>query len=112
MSRFFDHDQILGITERFHYDHATGDGYIETIEDETALIEANKSEFNETSGSFGKTDQLTYRNRVLRLSATMTMKLSQRGIINDPVRLMAWADSDEAIPYRTRPGRLRGTTFS
>lgn len=110
--RFFDHDPLLGITEFFHFDHATGDGYIETVEDETALVDANRAEFNETRGSFGKGDELTYKNRVLRLSATMTQKLQARGVLNDPVRLMAWADTDEAIPYRTRPGRLRGTRFS
>ena len=109
--RFFDHDAITGVTEYFHYDQATGDGFIEMVEDETALVEANKAEFNlfTAKTGFGKGDELTYKNRVLRLSATMTQKLQQRGILNDPVLLMAWADTDEAIPYRTRPGRLRGT---
>lgn len=109
--RFFDYDPVFGTTEFFHYDPSNGDGYIEMVEDETALIEANKAEYNlfTSPGGFGNTEHLTHKNRVLRLSATMTQKLQQRGVLNDPVALMAWADTDEAIPYRTRPGRLKGT---
>lgn len=109
--RFFDYDPVFGTTEFFHYDPMTGDGYVEMVEDETALIEANRAQFNSfTSGRdrWGG-ENLEPSNKVLSLSATMTQKLQQRGILMDPVRLMAWADTDEAIPYRTRPGRLKGT---
>lgn len=109
--RFFDHDPVLGITEYFHFDDQTGASFIETVENETALVEANKREFNTyTSGKhWGNGEELDPKNRVLRLSVTMTAELQRRGVLQDPVRLMAWADTDEAIPYRTRPGRLAGT---
>ena len=109
--RFFDHDASTGITEYFHFDASTNDGFIEMVENETALVEGNKRAFNDAGKSFGKGDELTPANLVLRLSATMTQKLQHRGVLMDPVRLMAWADTDEAIPYRTRPGKLRGTRF-
>lgn len=109
--RLLDYDPLLGVTEYIHYDHQTGASWIETVEDETALVEANKAEFNTyTSGKhWGNGEELDPKNRVLRLSPTMTAKLMRRGVLMDPVRLMAWADTDEAIPYRTRPGRLTGT---
>lgn len=109
--RLLDHDPIMGITEFIHYDDQTGASYIETVEDETALVEANRREFNSyTSGKhWGNGEELDPKNRVLRLSATMVADLQRRGVLQDPVKLMAWADTDEAIPYRTRPGRLRGT---
>lgn len=114
MRRIFDHDPMLGITEYFHYDHATGDGYIETVEDETALWEANKAEYDAftNNAGWGDGESHDYRNRYLRLSATMIAKLQRCGILTDPQLLMAWADTSEARPYRTRPGRLRGTRFS
>lgn len=111
--RLFDHDAATGVTEYFHYDDQTGNGFIEMVEDETRLVEANKRAFNEFSSNsgFGNGEDLSAKSMVLRLSATMTQKLQQRGILMDPVLLMAWADTDEAIPYRTRPGKLRGTRF-
>lgn len=108
--RLLDHDPILGVTEYIHYDDQTGASYIETVEDETALVEANRAEFNShTDKTWGNGEELDPKNRVLRLSATMVAELTRRGVLQDPVKLMAWADTDEAIPYRTRPGRLRGT---
>lgn len=112
--RLLDHDPFLGITEFIHYDPTTDATWIETVEDETALFEANRAEHDSYTSNkrFGNGEELDPRNRVLRLSATMHQKLIQRGIMNDPVLLMAWADTEEAIPYRSRPGRLRGTRFS
>jgi hypothetical protein len=109
--RLLDYDPVLGTAEYIHYDEQTGATWIETVEDETALVEANKAEFNTyTSGKhWGNGEELDPKNRVLRLSATMTAELHRRGVLQDPVRLMAWADTDEAIPYRTRPGALKGT---
>lgn len=108
--RLLDHDPVLGVTEYIHFDEQSGASWIETVENETALVEANKREFNShTSKGWGNGEELDPKNRVLRLSATMTAELMRRGVMQDPVLLMAWADTDEAIPYRTRPGRLTGT---
>lgn len=109
--RLLDHDPILGITEYIHYDDQTGASYIETVEDETALFEANKKEYDSFANSSGWGDggTLNANSRYLRLSATMLAKLTRCGIINDPQLLLAWADTAEARPYRTRPGRLAGT---
>lgn len=110
--RFFDHDPFTGITEYFHFDHSNGASFIEMVEDETALVEANKAHFNEVGKTrFSDGTGLEPENKILSLSATMTQKLMQRGILLDSVALMAWADTDEAIPYRTRSGRLKGTRF-
>lgn len=73
-------------------------------------VQANRAEFNShTDKTWGNGEELDPKNRVLRLSATMVAELTRRGVLQDPVKLMVWADTDEAIPYRTRPGRLRGT---
>lgn len=108
--RLLDYDPLLGITEFIHYDAQTGATFIETVEDETALVEANKAEFNShVTKGWGNGEELDPKNRVLRLSATKVADLTRRGVLQDPVKLMAWADTDEAIPYRTRPGKLKGT---
>lgn len=109
--RLFDHDPILGITEYFHFDQSNGASYIETVEDETALWEANKREYDsfENGSGWGDGESHDYRNRYLRLSATMLAKLQRSGILTDPQLLMAWADTAEARPYRTRPGRVART---
>lgn len=109
--RLFDADPFLRIKEYFHYDHATDTGWIETVEDETALVESNKRAMNASrvADSWGDGGELSDKNRVLALSATMTAELQRRGILFDFPKLMAWADTEEAIPYRRRAGRLKGT---
>lgn len=109
--RLLDYDPLRGVTEFIHYDHQTGASWIETVEDETALFEANQREYNShlSNGGWGDGGSLTGSNRYLRLSDTMMAKLIRSGILMDPQLLMAWADTAEARPYRTRPGRLTGT---
>lgn len=43
MKRLLDHDPITGITEWFHYDEATGQRHVETVQDVEPFIELCKT---------------------------------------------------------------------
>jgi hypothetical protein len=43
MKRLLDHDETTGVTEVFHYDHVTGDAFIETLQDVDGILDGNKA---------------------------------------------------------------------
>lgn len=47
MKREFDYDPITGIREIFHFDPITGDAHIETLQDCTEILDANKEMQND-----------------------------------------------------------------
>lgn len=48
--RLFDHDEVYGQTEFFHYDSATGDFTIETTQDVEPILDENARQRNSGDG--------------------------------------------------------------
>ena len=107
MKRLFDWDPETRTKQVFHHDEDSDHFWIETIQDEEPLLEANRQAFN----SFNRADdrfgeEICGRTRVASISNTKIRDLKTRGIWQDKAKLAAWLDTPEAAPYRTRPGRV------
>ena|ERR1035437_1288918 len=99
--RLLDHDAETGLTEYFHYDPDTEGFVIETVQDVTAIIEANKFLYNEDTGS--RQGDLT---RVASIPLSIYWGLKQKGIIDDQKRFAAWLNDSDNRFFRTRGGRV------
>ena len=99
--RIFDRDPDAGMTEIFTYDPDTDGFTIETQQDVTALVEANKYLHNEETGNrFG---DLT---RVASIPLPIYMELKKTGVIDDQKKFRAWLNDPEHRFFRTRGGRV------
>lgn len=99
--RLFSHDAETGITRWWHTND-DGTVTIETDQNISPIIEANKNAYKETDkhtkwGEFA---------RVASLPLTVYYDLLQRGILRDEVALKRWLNTEEARPYRTRVGKV------
>ncbi len=90
--------------------HADGEGclIIQTAQDVSALVEANKKEFNSYDERAKWSDQL-YGNKVASIPFTAIDDLNKAGIMRgfhvvDDVRFAAWLNDPENRAWRTRPG--------
>lgn len=101
MSRLFDTNSDLGITRHFHYDDETGDAVIETQQDVTDLIDANKAEANAASSNW-KGDM----HKVASIPMNVYFDLKQKGIIDDPTALKSWLNDPANRYFRTKGGRV------
>lgn len=50
--RLFSHDPVMGITKYWHYDAGTDTAQIETVQDVSGILEANKIERNAHDGTW------------------------------------------------------------
>lgn len=107
MKRLLDHDPFLGLTEVFHMDESEDKFWVETIQDETPLVEENKAVFNEFNRADDRWgEEIGGRTRVASIPPIVQHKLMVEGIWADKDRLKKWLNSADAMPYRTRPGRI------
>lgn len=90
--------------------HADGEGglVIQTAQDVSALVEANKKEFNSYDENARWSDQL-YGNKVASIPFTAIDDLNKAGIMRgfhvvDDVRFASWLNDPENRAWRTRPG--------
>ena len=90
--------------------HADGEGglVIQTAQDVSALVEANKKEFNSYDENARWSDRL-YGNKVASIPFTAIDDLNKAGIMRgfhvvDDVRFASWLNDPENRAWRTRPG--------
>lgn len=103
----FGRDASRGVTEYFHMDDGDDHFWIETVQDETPLLEDNRqhfNEFNRPDDRFG--EEIGGRTRVASIPPVKELELRRRGIWQDKDALKRWLNTAEAMPYRTRPGRI------
>ncbi len=103
MSRVLSADPLTQILRRFHYEEATGDAVIETVQDVTTLLDANKRAFN----SFGK--QAKWQgdwHQVASIPMNIYMELHRNGIAEDETAFRKWLNDRDQLAFRTRPGAV------
>ena len=90
--------------------HADGDGglIIQTVQDVSGIIEANKKEFNSYDERAKWSGDL-YGNKVASIPLTVIDDLNKFGIMRgfhvlDEKRFRAWLNDRDNQAFRTRPG--------
>lgn len=101
MSRIFDTDSDLGLTRHFHYDNDTGDAVIETQQDVTDIVEANKLDMNSAESGW-RGDM----HKVASIPLNIYFDLKAKGIIDDKAAFKAWLNDNANRFFRTKPGRV------
>jgi hypothetical protein len=100
--RVLHHDPIIGITEIFHGSE-DGDSFtIETIQDVQPLLEKNKQDFNEVSG----TDRWGDGKLVARIPMVIYDQWIREGIVDDQAKLKAKLNDPDNRFMRIWPGHL------
>ena len=101
MRRVFSTDPISGITRYWNHNPADDIAYLETEQDIGDLLEINKALYNDAERNW-RGDM----HRVANIPTTVITDLQKRGIWGAEDRMKKWLNSEEARPYRTRPGRV------
>jgi hypothetical protein len=108
-SRHLDYDDLHGIIETWHYDHATGEQWIDYQQDVTDIIELNKAEANDADGA-----RWGDGKRVARIPALMVEQMRKSGQLGpvDPVTGRANVlDSRYLLKYLDDPANRDLRTF-
>jgi len=100
-TRPFDYDPVFGLTELWHYDDETNTGVIETIQDSTAIIEANKWLYADVDEQARWKDGL---HHVARIPIHLYKDLQQKGIAFGDAAMRRWLNDPDNRYFRTRPG--------
>ena len=104
--RLLDHDSVTGTTEWYHFDETDGSFTIETVQDVSALVDANTRIRNDQTGRYR---DLTM---VARMPLTVLMQLVKDGYLDrgfrviDQARYRRWLNSNENLAWRTKEGRI------
>ncbi len=101
-NKIFDVNPELGIKRTWHYNDDTDEATIQTQQDVTAIIEENKSEFNQVDerakwGEF---------SRVASIPLSLYYQLKNEGKLEDQAYMKRWLNDPENRHFRTRPGEV------
>ena len=99
MKRLFSKDEDTGITKYWHV-KANGEYVVETQQDVSAIVEANKREYNETPSKYRDV------NKVASIPLSVYYELKRKGIADDPKALKKWLNDRDNQVFRTRAGTL------
>ena len=95
-------NDAIGQRQYWHEDDE-GNVTIQTQQDITAVVEANKATFNQVDERAGWKGEM---HRVASIPMSVFYDLKSKGIIDDPIALKKWLNSGENAVFRTRPGRV------
>ena len=99
MKRIFSHDSQNGITKYSHVKE-NGEYVIETVQDVTAIADANKRQYNDTPSKYRDV------NKVASIPLPIYYELKRKGIADDPKALAKWLNDADNRVFRTRAGTL------
>lgn len=99
MKRVFSEDKAQGITKYWHVTDK-GEYVVETQQDVSSIVEANKRQYNDNTGRWGDL------NKVASIPLSVYYDLKRRGIADDPVALKKWMNDPDNRVFRTRSGNL------
>ena len=99
MKRIFSHDPQNGITKYWHVKE-NGEYVIETVQDVTAIADANKRQYNDTPNKYRDV------NKVASIPLPIYYELKRKGIVDDPKALAKWLNDAVNRVFRTRAGTL------
>jgi hypothetical protein len=91
-----------GLVRLFHYDADTDDVAIETVQDVTALVEANRAEYDE----YTSLDRYGDMRRVASIPIALYFDLKRQGIAEDPEAMRRWLNDPDNRFFRTSPGTV------
>ena len=97
--RIFSHDPQNGITKYWHVKE-NGEYVIETVQDVTAIADANKRQYNDTPNKYRDV------NKVASIPLPIYYELKRKGIVDDPKALAKWLNDADNRVFRTRAGTL------
>lgn len=101
-SRPLGHDPLTGARRTFHWDAATQSFSIETVYDQTAIVEENKLLHNASTDANWKGDT----HRVASIPLAIWHDLKQRGILQDHAAFRNWLNDPANRFFRTRGGQV------
>ena len=99
MKRIFSQDPQNGITKYWHVKE-NGEYVIETVQDVTAITDANKRQYNDTPNKYRDV------NKVASIPLPIYYELKRKGIVDDPKALAKWLNDADNRVFRTRAGTL------
>lgn len=99
MKRIFSHDPEQGITKYWHV-NGNGEYTVETVQDVSKIVEANKRQSNNIDGKWGDV------TKVASIPLSVYYDLKRRGIVDDPVAMRKWLNDPDNFAFRTRAGKL------
>ena len=95
-----DDSATTGIVTSFQYDADTDEAIISKEQDVSAIIEANKAEFNDAPDRWGEW------TKVGSIPLSVYYELERKGILHDQKALAAWLNDPDNRAFRTRGGTL------
>ena len=99
--RLFDEDPATGTKEYFHYDDDSDTFTIETQQDVSGLVDANRQLYNDSSSNWNGDV-----HRVASIPMNVYMDLQRRGILDDQAAFKRWLNNPDNRYFRTRPGKV------
>jgi ribosomal protein L19E len=101
--RLFSENKDQGIKRIWHENAETGDVTIETQQDVTAVIEANKAIYNAVDEKANWTGEW---HLVASIPESLYYKMKAEGKIDDQEYMKKWLNSSDNQFFRTRPGKV------
>lgn len=95
-----DDSDTTGIVTSFHYDADKDEAVIQKSQDVSAIIEANKAEFNAAPERWGEW------SKVGSIPLSVYYELERKGILQDQKALAKWLNDPDNRAFRTRPGTI------
>jgi len=95
------HDKA--ITRTWHFNPDTEETTIQTTQDVTAVIEANKRDFAAIDNKANWTGEW---HHVASIPESLYYKLKAEGKIDDPVYMKKWLNDADNRFFRVRPGQV------
>ncbi len=96
----FSYDPVLGIKRTFHGSEDGNTFVIQTEQDTTGIVEANKAAYNDAPDRWGD------MTRVASIPLSLYFDLKKKGIADDPVAMKRWLNDSENRFFRTRGGNV------
>ena len=101
--RFFDANPDKGITRTWHYNEDTDEATIQTTQDLTAVIEANKRDFAVTDN---KANWKGEWHHVASIPESVYFQLKAEGKLDDQAYMKKWLNDSDNQYFRTRAGKI------
>ena len=93
-----------GITRTMHEDAVTGAFTVESVQDVTEIVAANKASYAATRQRAPCTGDGIHRYASIPLG--IYFDLVKQGITRDPVAMKRWLNDPDNLAFRTRPGKV------
>jgi hypothetical protein len=106
--RLFDHDPLTGVTEWFHYDESNDSFTIQTEQDVTEIVEANKRSQNAFNTGDAWGDKINARTHVASIDLNTYCELVKcfGTAKQNPAAWKRWLNDPDNRAFRARLGNV------